>query len=124
MITQGGAYVNGEKVTSLDRALTRADLQDGRLVALRRGKRHAALIEVLESPDGLPAARRRIWCCCGYRTRRGIVADLTRAEKAGSEGTVRGRRSLPGLRRTPQTGLPSRQTAGVAPHRSRGRSAH
>ena len=56
VITQGGAYVNGEKVTSLDRALTRDDLQDGRLVALRRGKRHAALIEVLDSPDDLDAA--------------------------------------------------------------------
>lgn len=56
VIAQGGAYVNGERVTDVGRALTKADLRDGRLVALRRGKRHAALIEVVESPDGLASA--------------------------------------------------------------------
>ncbi|HUQ62627.1 MAG TPA: tyrosine--tRNA ligase [Acidimicrobiales bacterium] len=36
---QGGVYVNNERATDPDRKLTRADLRDGNIILLRRGKR-------------------------------------------------------------------------------------
>jgi tyrosyl-tRNA synthetase len=38
LITQGGAYVNGERIPSIDYLLTEADLRDGTIL-LRCGKK-------------------------------------------------------------------------------------
>ena len=57
LITQGGAYLNNERVT-LDRVLTPGDLLHGRYVILRKGKRQVQAVEVLapgESPESAHA---------------------------------------------------------------------
>lgn len=71
VIAQGGAYVNGERVADAGRVLTGADVRDGRFVALRRGKRHAALIEVLPSPEALEEAAADL-----------VLVPVVRAEEA------------------------------------------
>ena len=45
-ITEGGAYLNNEKVTAEDAAPTAADLLHGRFLVLRRGKRTIGAVEV------------------------------------------------------------------------------
>jgi len=46
-ITEGGAYLNNEKVTAEDAAPTAADLLHGRFLVVRRGKRTVAGVEVV-----------------------------------------------------------------------------
>jgi tyrosyl-tRNA synthetase len=49
VITEGGAYLNNVKVTSVDATPDRADLLHGRWLVLRRGKRNVAAVEVQPS---------------------------------------------------------------------------
>jgi tyrosyl-tRNA synthetase len=49
VITEGGAYLNNVKVTSVDATPDRADLLHGRWLVLRRGKRNVAAVEVKPS---------------------------------------------------------------------------
>ncbi|HEX2499294.1 MAG TPA: tyrosine--tRNA ligase [Actinomycetes bacterium] len=49
VITEGGAYLNNVKVTSVDAVPDRADLLHGRWLVLRRGKRNVAAAEVKPS---------------------------------------------------------------------------
>ncbi len=44
LIEQGGAYVNGERIRSLDRTLTSADLRDGQILLRTGKKKHGRLI--------------------------------------------------------------------------------
>jgi tyrosyl-tRNA synthetase len=46
-ITEGGAYLNNQKVTDVDAAPTVDDLLYGRFLILRRGKRTVGAVEVL-----------------------------------------------------------------------------
>ena len=46
VITEGGAYLNNVKVTSVDAIPDRADLLHGRWLVLRRGKKNLAAVEV------------------------------------------------------------------------------
>ncbi len=41
-VAEGGAYLNNERVTDIERQITAADLLHGRWVVLRRGKRQIA----------------------------------------------------------------------------------
>ena len=47
-IAEGGAYVNNERVTDVDAAVSPADLLHGRYLVLRRGKRTFAGVELGE----------------------------------------------------------------------------
>jgi len=49
VITEGGAYLNNVKVTSVDATPDLADLLHGRWLVLRRGKRNVAAVEVKPS---------------------------------------------------------------------------
>ena len=46
MLQQGGISLNNQKVTALDRTLTKADLIEGRLVVLRSGKKNFFLLKL------------------------------------------------------------------------------
>ena len=46
-IQEGGAYLNNERITDVDRATSEADLVHGRWLVLRRGKRNLAAVEVV-----------------------------------------------------------------------------
>ena len=43
----GGIYLNNERVTGLDRAVTMADSIDGQFVVLRKGRKKYHLVQVL-----------------------------------------------------------------------------
>nr|MDT0663246.1 tyrosine--tRNA ligase [Micromonospora sp. DSM 115978] len=47
-ITEGGAYVNNERVSDVDATVTAADLLHGRFLVLRRGKRSFAGVEIAD----------------------------------------------------------------------------
>ena len=44
LIQQGGAYVNAERVDSIKRALTAADVQDGRILIRAGKKKHGRIL--------------------------------------------------------------------------------
>ena len=46
-IQEGGAYLNNERITDVDRAASEQDLVHGRWLVLRRGKRNLAAVEVV-----------------------------------------------------------------------------
>jgi tyrosyl-tRNA synthetase len=47
-IAEGGVYLNNQRVTSVDQALTPADLVHDRYALVRRGKRTVAVVEVVD----------------------------------------------------------------------------
>jgi tyrosyl-tRNA synthetase len=46
-IQEGGAYLNNERITDVDREPSEDDLVHGRWLVLRRGKRNLAAVEVV-----------------------------------------------------------------------------
>ena len=46
LIEQGGAYINGARVESIDYLVTRADLDDQQTIVLRSGKKRYHKIEL------------------------------------------------------------------------------
>jgi tyrosyl-tRNA synthetase len=48
-IAEGGAYLNNERVTSVDAVLTPADLLHERYALLRKGKRNISVVEVVDA---------------------------------------------------------------------------
>ncbi|MDH5590585.1 MAG: S4 domain-containing protein, partial [Gemmatimonadota bacterium] len=45
-IEGGGVYVNGQRITEVDRTVGMDDAVDGRFVVLRKGKKNYHLVEV------------------------------------------------------------------------------
>jgi len=44
LIQQGGAYVNGERVDSIERTLTKGDVRDGQILIRAGKKKHGRVV--------------------------------------------------------------------------------